>query len=110
MLRRSGSRAIRNSESRASRNHSLPRNSMLKTALNSTWQSFMEADPSLSDFEKCVTVVCQGYLCLHRGEFDAAQKAFGVGMMLARSLPPEDAADIIPLVLYNVSLLRLRQG
>ena len=83
---------------------------MLKTALNSTWQSFMEADPSLSDFEKCVTVVCQGYLCLHRGEFDAAQKAFGVGMMLARSLPPEDAADIIPLVLYNVSLLRLRQG
>lgn len=70
----------------------------------------MESEASFSDFEKCVTVVCQGYLALHRREFEAAQKAFGVALILARSLPPEDAADMFPLVLLNVSLLQLRQG
>ena len=70
----------------------------------------MESEANLSDFEQCVTVVCQGYLALHRREFEAAQKAFGVALILARSLPPEDAADMFPLVLLNVSLLQLRQG
>lgn len=70
----------------------------------------MESEANASDFEQCVAVVCQGYLALHRREFEAAQKALGVAMILGRSLSPEDQADMAPLVLFNLSLLQLRQG
>jgi tetratricopeptide (TPR) repeat protein len=70
----------------------------------------MESEANRSDFEQCVAVVCQGYLALHRRQFEAAQQAFGVALILARSLAAEDAADMVPLVLFNMSLLQLRQG
>ena len=70
----------------------------------------MESDANRSDFEQCVAVVCQGYLALHRRQFASAQEAFGLALILTRSLPAEDAADMLPLVLFNMSLLQLRQG
>ena len=70
----------------------------------------MEPEANRNDFEQCVAVVCQGYLALHRRQFEAAQQAFALALILARSLSADDAADMVPLVLFNMSLLQLRQG
>ena len=70
----------------------------------------MEPEAHPSDFEQGVAVVCQGYLALHRRQFEAAQQAFALALILARSLSADDAADMVPLILFNMSLLQLRQG
>jgi tetratricopeptide (TPR) repeat protein len=70
----------------------------------------MESDAPPNDFEQCVAVLCQGYLALERRQFETAQEAFSVALILTRSLPAEDAADMVPLVLFNMSLLQLRLG
>src|SRR2546429_10026642 len=69
----------------------------------------MDACRDLSNCEKCLAMIAHGSDALHDGDFASAEEPFRVALILARTAPAEQARDLIPLTLYNVSLLRHRQ-
>lgn len=58
--------------------------------------------------EVCLVFVHQGRTKLQDGNFEAAEKLFRMAHMLAQSLLPE--ADLLPLTLYSLSWLKLKEG
>ncbi len=59
-------------------------------------------------YEVCLVFIDQGRKKLSDGEIEAAEKLFRIAHMVAQSLPPEP--DILPLTLYSLSWLKLREG
>jgi len=70
----------------------------------------MEPAPEVSCSETYLSVLVQGFIQLHLGKYEAAEKLFRTGQVLGPSAQAEAGCDIVPLALYCLSLLRLRQG
>ena len=67
-------------------------------------------DPAdLSPSDKYLGIIAQGTLTLRRGDFDMAEKLFGLAAVLGQVVFKQTGKDVHPLTLYCVSLLRLRQ-
>jgi tetratricopeptide (TPR) repeat protein len=69
----------------------------------------MDACRNLTNCEKCLAVVARND-ALQDGNFTSAEAAFRAALVLAQSTPPDEARELAPLALLNLSLLRQRQG
>jgi tetratricopeptide (TPR) repeat protein len=70
----------------------------------------MDDCKNVSNCEKCLAIVAYGSNALHDGNFMSAEASFRAALVLAQSTPPDEARELIPLALCNLSLLRQRQG
>ncbi len=61
-------------------------------------------------WEDSVAVVDHGMKAMAAGKIADAEKAFVVAFGLAQTAPEEEARTLVPLVLLNSSLLRIKQG
>jgi len=60
--------------------------------------------------EKYLAVMVQGAIELQQGNFESAERLFRIAQSLAQSVLSQLGPDLLPLTLYSLSLLRLRQG
>src|SRR5258707_9493346 len=65
---------------------------------------------NLTNCEKCLAIVAHGSNALHDGNFMSAEASFRAALVLAQSTPPDEARELGPLALCNLSLLPQRQG
>jgi len=72
----------------------------------------MSADDSssLDPGQVCLAVLARGTLESQRGNFEAAEQLFRIALELAKSAAPEEGRALLPLTLYSLGLLRLRQN
>jgi tetratricopeptide (TPR) repeat protein len=69
----------------------------------------MGACGNLSPVEKCLAIIAHGADALQDSNFALAEGAFRVGLAIAKAAPAEQARDLVPLVLLNMSRLRHTQ-
>jgi len=69
----------------------------------------MGACSNLSPVEKCLAIIAHGADALRDGNFILAEGAFRLALALTKAAPPEQARDLVPLVLLNISRLRQKQ-
>ena len=65
---------------------------------------------NLTNCEKCLAIIAYGRDALHDGKFTSAEASFRAALVLAQSAPPDEARELAPLALCNLSLLREHQG
>jgi tetratricopeptide (TPR) repeat protein len=70
----------------------------------------MDACANLSSCEKCLAMIAHGADAVHGGNFAMADAAFRAAEVMAQTAPPEQARNLIPLAVFNLSLLRKQQG
>jgi len=69
----------------------------------------MGACSNLSPVDKCLAIIAHGADALHDGNLSLAEGTFRLALALAKAAPADQARDLVPLVLLNVSRLRQRQ-
>jgi tetratricopeptide (TPR) repeat protein len=60
-------------------------------------------------FEECLAAIAQGSSAMQQGDLAAAEKLLSEALLLARTAPQEQVGHLLPLVLFNQSLLRQKQ-
>jgi tetratricopeptide (TPR) repeat protein len=69
----------------------------------------MGACSNLSPVEKCLAAIVHGVDALQASNFTLAEGALRLGLALAKAAPEEQARNLEPLVLLNLSRLRQKQ-
>lgn len=62
-----------------------------------------------TETETCLALISQGRDELQRN-ITAAEQLFGLAGLIAKSVPSPESRDLILLTVYNLSLVRRRQG
>lgn len=70
----------------------------------------MSTCSNISPVDKCLAFIAHGVDALRDGNFTLAECAFRVALAGAKSFPPEQGRDLMPLALLNMSRLRERQN
>ena len=69
----------------------------------------MGACSNLSPVEKCLATIVHSVDALQDRDFTRAEAALRLGLAIAKTAPAEQARNLEPLVLLNLSRLRQRQ-
>lgn len=69
----------------------------------------MGACSNLSPAEKCLATILHGVNAMRDRNFNRAEAALRLGLAFAKAAPAEQARNLEPLVLFNLSRLRQRQ-